>query len=131
MKAKTSMAKAPIFTQIIQDPEKMDPKDTQELVQRGWLFYGKQYYDKAIDDFSSALLKDPDNPDTIYALGLAYKTSGYSQKAIDTFEKVLLYLDKYQDAVEARMLLRLVHGHINQLKSGDWNLEKEIWHYVR
>jgi tetratricopeptide (TPR) repeat protein len=125
------MAKAPLISASAPDPDKMDPKDNEGLVQRGWLYYSKQSFNQALDDFSNALNKDPDNPDTIYALGLAYKASGAAQKAIETFEKVLLHLDKYQDAVEARMLLRLVHGHINQLKDGDWNLEKEIWHYVR
>ena len=125
------MAKAPLMPPSTPDPKKMNPQDNEELVQRGWLYYGKQNYDKALDDFSKALIKDPENPDIIYALGLAYKASGSAQKAIETFEKALLQLDKYQDAVEARMLLRLIHGHINQLKIGDWNLEKEIWHYVR
>jgi tetratricopeptide (TPR) repeat protein len=125
------MAKAPIMPSRELDPEKMNPQTNEELVQRGWSFYGKQNYAKALDDFSNSLIKDPDNPEIIFALGLAYKASGSAQKAIETFEKVLLHMDHYQDPVEARMLLRLIHGHINQLKNGDWNLEKEIWHYVR
>ncbi|MGD0002660.1 MAG: tetratricopeptide repeat protein [Anaerolineaceae bacterium] len=125
------MAKPPLITSSAPDPDKINPKDIEELVQRGWLYYGNQKYDQALADFSKALIKEPDNPDIIYALGIAYKASGSAQKAIETFEKALLHLDKYQDAVEARMLLRLIHGHINQLKNGDWNLEKEIWHYVR
>lgn len=125
------MAKPPLITPSAPDPDKINPKDIGELVQRGWLYYGNQKYDQALDDFSKALIKEPDNPDIIYALGITYKASGSAQKAIETFEKALLHLDKYQDAVEARMLLRLIHGHINQLKNGDWNLEKEIWHYVR
>ena len=125
------MAKAPIFQSHVPDPEKITPQSNAELIQRGWLFFGKQNYAKALDDFSAALNHDPDNPDLLYALGLAHKCSGAPQKALETFEKVLLHLDKYEDAVEARMLQRMIHGHINQLKNGDWNLEKEIWHYVR
>jgi tetratricopeptide (TPR) repeat protein len=118
------MAKAPVVPASAPDPEKIDPQDNEELVKRGWLYYGKQNYTKA-------LVKDPENPDIIYALGLTYKASGAAQKAIETFEKVLLYMERYPDPVEGRMLLRLIHGHINQLTIGDWNLEKEIWHYVR
>ena len=125
------MPKAPLTTPSAPDPEKINPQNNEELVKRGWLYYGRQNYDKAIDDFSKALDKDPENPDIIFALGLAYKGSGATQKAIETFEKVLLFMDKYPDPVEGRMLQRLIHGHINQLTSGDWNLEKEIWHYVR
>jgi tetratricopeptide (TPR) repeat protein len=125
------MAKAPLAPPSTPDPEKIDPQDNEELVKRGWLFYGKQNYDRAIDDFSKALIKDPENPDIIYALGLSYKASGDAKKAIETFEKVLLYMERYPDPVEGRMLQRLIHGHINQLTNGDWNLEKEIWHYVR
>jgi tetratricopeptide (TPR) repeat protein len=125
------MAKAPLTPPSAPDPEKIDPQTNEELVDRGWLFYGRQNYDRALDDFSKALTKDPENPDVIYALGLSYKASGAKQKAIETFEKVLLYMDRYKDPVEGRMLQRLIHGHINQLTGGDWNLEKEIWHYVR
>ena len=125
------MAKAPLIPPSAPDPEKIVPQNNEELIQRGWLFYGQQNYAKALDDFSNALNKDPENPDLLFGLGLAYKASGAAPKAIETFEKVLLHIDKYQDAVEARMLQRLIHGHINQLTNGDWNLEKEIWHYVR
>ncbi len=125
------MAKAPLTTPLAPDPEKIDPKDNEELVKRGWLYFGRQNYDRALDDFSKAVDKDPENPDIIYALALSYKASGAVQKAIETFEKVLLYMDRYPDPVEGRMLQRLIHGHINQLTGGDWNLEKEIWHYVR
>jgi tetratricopeptide (TPR) repeat protein len=125
------MAKAPLTPPSAPDPEKIDPQDNEELVQRGWLFYGRQNYGKALDDFSRALIKDPDNPDILYAIGLTNKASGAVPKAIEYFEKVLLHMDKYEDPVEGRMLQRLIHGHINQLTNGDWNLEKEIWHYVR
>ncbi len=125
------MAKAPILQNPVPDPEKINPKDNAELIQRGWLFFGQKNYSKALNDFSAALNHEPDNPDLLFALGLTYKSMGAVQNAVETFEKVLLHLDQYADAVEARMLLRMVHGHINQLKNGDWNLEKEIWHYVR
>jgi tetratricopeptide (TPR) repeat protein len=125
------MAKAPLIPPSAPDPEKINPQDNEELVKRGWLFYGRQNYDRALDDFSKAEGQDPENPDIIYAIGLTYKASGAGKKAIENFEKVLLHMDKYSDPVEARMLLRLIHGHINQLTKGDWNLEKEIWHYVR
>jgi len=125
------MAKAPLKPPSVPEPEKMNPQNNEELVQRGWLFFSKQNYGKALDDFSNALIKDPDNADIIFALGLTYKANGAAQKAVETFEKVLLHMDHYRDPVEARMLTRLVHGHINELKNGDWNLEKEIWHYVR
>ena len=76
-------------------------------------------------------MKSPDNPDIYYALGLNYKASGNNIKALESFNNAIKVLDRLEDHVRARMLLRLIHGQINQIKDGDWNLEKEIWHYVR
>ena len=82
-------------------------------------------------DLLKALDETPDNPDILYALGLNYKADGNIKKAVESFTNATEFLDKLEDHVRARMLLRLIHGQINQIKDGDWNLEKEIWHYVR
>ena len=35
---------------------------------------------------------------------------------------------KIEDHAKREMLRRLTLGHINELTTGDWNLEDEIWH---
>jgi tetratricopeptide (TPR) repeat protein len=125
------MAKTPIIKTDVPDPALLNPKSNDELIERGWLFYSHKEYTKAEIDLLKALDETPDNPDILYALGLNYKASGNNMKALESFENATRVLDKLEDRVRARMLLRLIHGQINQIKDGNWNLEKEIWHYVR
>jgi tetratricopeptide (TPR) repeat protein len=125
------MAKTPIIKTNIPDPALLNPKNNDELVERGWLFYSHKDYVKAEIDLLKALDESPDNPDILYALGLNYKASGNNKKALESFDNATGVLDKLEDRVRARMLLRLIHGQINQIRDGNWNLEKEIWHYVR
>jgi tetratricopeptide (TPR) repeat protein len=110
------------------DPQSMNPQTAGEYAERGWLYYSKDDYTKAEADFRKALETEPKNADTLFALALNFKASGSPQQAIHTFEEVITALPAVEDSTRAHMLERLVHGHINQLKQGDWNLEKEIWH---
>jgi len=125
------MAKTPIIETTVPDPAVMKPQNNDELIERGWLYYSHKNYAKAEMDLLKALDETPDNPDILYALGLNYKADGNIKKAVESFTNATEFLDKLEDHVRARMLLRLIHGQINQIKDGDWNLEKEIWHYVR
>jgi len=125
------MAKKPIPEPKVPDPAQIKPKNNDELIERGWLFYSHKNYTNAEIDLLKALDESPDNPDILYALGLNYKADGKNNKALESFNNAAGVLDKLEDHVRARMLLRLIHGQINQIKDGDWNLEKEIWHYVR
>jgi tetratricopeptide (TPR) repeat protein len=125
------MAKTPIIKTDVPDPALLNPKSNDELIERGWLFYSHKDYVKAEIDLLKALDESPDNPDILYALGLSYKASGNNIKALESFDNATKVLDRLEDRVRARMLLRLIHGQINQIKDGNWNLEKEIWHYVR
>ena len=111
----------------VPNPDSIHPNTSAEYVRRAWLYYGKQLYEKSINDFYQALVGDPDNADIEFGLGLAYKINGEKEKAADFFEKTLGLIEKMDDGVRARMLKRLTTGHINQIKTGDWNLEKELW----
>ena len=111
----------------VPDPESIHPSTTADYVSRAWLYYAKHDYEKSIDDFYKALDSDPENVDIVFGLGIALKAADKKDKAVETFEKVLILLNGLEDQVRARMLKRLTIGHINQIKSGDWNLEKELW----
>ncbi len=116
-----------VIKKEVPDPESLHPSTAAEYVSRAWLYYAKHNYEKSIDDFHQALDSGSDNVDTLFGLGLALKAAGKKEKAVDTFEKTLALIEIMQDHVRARMLKRLTNGHINQIKTGDWNLEKEIW----
>ena len=116
-----------VIEKKVPDPESLHPNTTIEYISRAWLYYAKHNYAQSIDDFHKALDSDSDNVDTLFGLALALKADGKKEKAVDTFEKTLTLIDILEDRIRARMLRRLTIGHINQIKTGDWNLEKEIW----
>ena len=114
-------------TVAAQDPDLMTPQTPEEYANRGWIFYARQNYNKAQSDFEEAIRLDPDLLDAIYALGLTYKGCGQSMKAVECFKKAAEaseYLDNHE---RGRMVRRLAHGHIHEIETGDWNLEKETW----
>jgi tetratricopeptide (TPR) repeat protein len=124
------MAKSKEAETLILDPATMNAETPADYLKRGWLYFSKNQYDLAAGDFRHALASEENNADGWYALGLALKGSGATSKAVEAFEHVLGLVGKLEDKQRANILTRLTHGQINQLKTGDWNLEKEVWKRV-
>jgi tetratricopeptide (TPR) repeat protein len=102
-----------------------EPTTGDEYYQRGWTHYAKKEHQQADADFRKALELSPDHPDILYAMGLNLQASGRQEEAIPAFEKVIDLLKDVKEPdlhVRAVMLTRLSHGHINRMKTGDWNL---------
>ncbi len=106
--------------------EPSTPKTADELIESGWNHYSKKEFFRAEADFQKALEIQPDNADTLYAMGMSQQAGGRNQEAITTFEKVIQLLEarKVEDPVRALMLTRLSNGHINRMKTGSWDLDK-------
>jgi tetratricopeptide (TPR) repeat protein len=113
------------------EPEKLNPQSASEFLARAWLYYSRGKFDLAVQDFTRATEAASDNPETWYGLGLAHKSSGATSKAVEAFQNALNLIGGIQEHKRASIFSRLVKGQINQLKTGDWNLEKEVWHTVR
>ncbi len=111
----------------VPDPASLTPQTPADFSRRGWLYYGRKEFARAEADFVTALEQEPDNPEFLYALGLTLKAAGSLDKALQKFEYALQMVNTVSDPVRAQVLHRLILGHINQIKTGDWNLEKEIW----
>jgi tetratricopeptide (TPR) repeat protein len=124
------MAKPKSSEFSVPDPAAMKVETAADYMERGWLYYSHKKFDLAITDFLYVLKTDPDNVDTLYGLGLTQKASGASPQALATFEQVLKLVPNISEHQKASVLSRLVKGHINQIKTGNWNLEKEVWNYV-
>jgi len=76
----------------------------------GWIYYQKGAYQSAIGLLNEALklaekTKAPDNPDTHYHLGLAYKKIDQPDLARQHLERVLKIAPNYSDAAEVRKQL--------------------------
>lgn len=101
-----------------------DPKTAEDFLSRGWNHYSKKEFFRAESDFRQALELSPDNVENLYGLALSLQASGRSVDAVQTFEQTILILEQAPDTerVRANMLARLSRGHINRIKTGDWNL---------
>ena len=108
--------------------EQKAPVSTAEFINKGWEYKTGGKFDDSEASFRKAISADPSSIEAYYGLSLTLKAQGRRQDSIAGFEKVLELIDLgIEDRVRGEMLRRLALGHINQLRSGDWNLEKEIW----
>lgn len=106
------------------------PKTFKEYYSEGWALHGSNKDDDAAEEnFRHAIAVDPNSADAYFGLGLVLKSQDRRQEAIDSFEKVVDILDNtnQEDVIRTKMLRRLALGHINQMRKGDWDLEKEVW----
>jgi tetratricopeptide (TPR) repeat protein len=109
------------------DPAAIDAKSPKDHIYRGWLYLYQKAYEKAEDDFTQALTLEPDNLDTLFALGISQKLVGKSDLSVRTFEQVIQLAGGIEDRTRSNMMKRLAKGHIQHIKIGDWDLEKELW----
>jgi tetratricopeptide (TPR) repeat protein len=107
-----------------------EPKTAQDFLRLGWRQHaGEKSHSSAEESFRRAISLNPNLVDAYFALGLALKAQGRHDEAIQAFQKTISLLDAgvLEDHVRTSMLHRLAVGHANQLRDGDWALEKEIW----
>ncbi len=113
------------------DPTEMaEPTTAADFLRRGMGFYARKQYEKAEADLRKATSLDPDAKDAYYSLGMVLKAQGRKEEAVQAFQRAIDVLTADKSDVSAEMLRRLALGHINELKKGDWDLEREIWKRV-
>jgi tetratricopeptide (TPR) repeat protein len=110
----------------VEPTEPSTPVTADEFIESGWNHFSKKEFFRSEADFKKALEIQPENADTLYALGMAQQASGNTQEAIRTFEEVIQLLEarKVEDPVRSLMLTRLANGHINRMKTGNWDMQK-------
>jgi tetratricopeptide (TPR) repeat protein len=125
------MAKKETFpTQLVPDPAQINPQTAADYAGRGWLYFSRQHYLEAQSDLETAISLDT-NVDFFYSLGLILRAQGKNAEALAAFEKTLVMVTDSENRQRTTMLRRLTLGQINMIKSGDWNLEKEVWKRIR
>ncbi len=105
----------------------------EDYLKRGFAYYARKQYENAENDLRTALAMDADQVEANYCLGMVLKAESKSEEAIQCFEKVLdlLSQSRMKNYDRQAMLRRLSKGYINFMKTGDWNLEKEIWQHIQ
>ena len=117
--------------QKVYDPQgSSEPTDYDGFMRRGWYYHSRGNHSQAESDFRRALSFSQDSVDAHFALGLVLKTQGKKEDAVEAFNESMGLIEqgKIEDKAKKEMLRRLTLGHINELTSGDWNLEDQIWH---
>ena len=102
-----------------------NPTSVEAQSNLGWGYYGQKQFDEAVQAFNAALALDNSYIDAHYGLGLTLKENKQGPAAIPEFETVIKLTSQIENSERAMMLARLARGHINQIKSGNWHLEKD------
>ncbi len=116
-------------TETIDPNAYKEPTDYDGFMQRGWAHHARGNHDQAESDFRRALSYSPESVDANYALALVMKSQGNKKEAVELFSKSmkLIKQGKIEDDAKSEMMRRLTLGHINEITTGDWNLEDQIW----
>lgn len=109
-------------------PQQRITTGASNILSKGWELKSSGRLDEAEASFREAIVKEPKSVEGYFGLALTLKFQDRHQESIKNFEKVIELIDEsFEDKVRGQMLKRLSKGHINQLSTGDWDLEKEIW----
>ena len=121
-----------VVSQAVEPTQLPQPETAREYIQRGMSFYARKRYEESEADFKMAIEADANNEDGFYGLGMVYKARGELEKSTNSFNEVIRLVANSPSEQHNRqeMLRRLALGHINEMQTGDWNLEKEIWRHV-
>jgi cytochrome c-type biogenesis protein CcmH/NrfG len=103
------------------------PQDAQAAVDLAWAYYAAGEYQESEAAFAQASTLDPGDVEPAYGMGMARRQRGDKAGAMQAFERALRLSDRVQDRTRAQLLQRLAKGHINFLRDGDWDLEREVW----
>jgi tetratricopeptide (TPR) repeat protein len=121
----------PTTVPAVLTPAQLPATTAEEIYQRGWAYYAVGDYPHAETDLREALHQDQNNMDAYYALGMTLKITGDKTGALAAFQQVAALSQLHSDSVRGRMVRRLALGHIHEIETGDWNLEKEIWQFKK
>ena len=77
------------FTRAIRAGDLSDKLLALVFILRGYAYYKKGQYDRAIDDFSTVIRLKPDDADAFNNRGIAYKKKGQYDRAIDDYNTAI------------------------------------------
>ncbi len=75
--------------ELLQQAEELSPNDPRPPYQAGLLLSKLGRYPEAIQAYRRTLVLDPDRPQLLYRLGLAYKSAGDSERAIYNLDRAV------------------------------------------
>lgn len=121
-----------VQSQTLNPNDLPQPRDAVGYLNRGMVFFARRQYEQAIQDLFQSIQLDANLVDAHYCLGMTYKASQKNTEAVQSFRQTITLLEM-QDALRPEsktMLRRLALGHIHEIETGNWDLEKEIWRHI-
>ena len=104
----------------IPDPKGIQANSKSEFIQRGWLYYNQNIFSESTADFRKALELDPQDINTLYALGLSLKALGEKEEAKGIFRQVIEQSKVLDRTDRSQILKTLAVGQWNQIDKGTW-----------
>jgi tetratricopeptide (TPR) repeat protein len=107
-----------------------EPTDYESFLHRGWMYHVRGEQEQAESDFRRAISYSPESIDANFALGLNLKYQGKKDEAVEVFTNTMQIIEEGEAERDSKteMMRRFTLGHINELTTGEWNLEDQIWH---
>jgi TolA-binding protein len=124
-KKKTTKAKDRGVKEEPKTAESTDSSAAQELLHSGWAHRVKHELAEAESDFRKGLQKLPDDVYGNYGLAQVLMEQGNKTEATGFFQRVAKLIDDgafKDDRVRANMLHRQALGHVERMKTGEWEL---------
>lgn len=85
------------------DQTKPAPDRATSPQARAWHYHMVGRHDHAIEAFNEILMKEPDDIDALYGLGLAQKAAGQHDTALKSFRRVMEILEPLNAEVTAEL----------------------------
>jgi len=95
------------------------PADDLAAGDSGRAYDGKNDYERAIEDYSTALAINPATPEILCARGNAYRRKGDYERAIEDYTVALGVKPDYRDALNSRGIVHYRMG-AHKLAINDW-----------
>ena len=107
-----------------------EPSDYESFLHRGWTHHVRGEQEQAESDFRRAISYSPESVDANFALGLNLKNQGKKDEAVEVFTRTMQIIEGREAERDSKteMMRRHTLGHINEMRTGDWNLEDQFWH---
>ncbi|MGH2581416.1 MAG: tetratricopeptide repeat protein [Anaerolineales bacterium] len=124
-KKKTAKTKDEKVTEEPKTTKSKDSSGAQELLHSGWAHRVKHELDEAESDFRKGLQQLPNDAYGNYGLAQVLMEQGNKSEATEFFQRVAKLVEDgafKDDRVRANMLHRQALGHIERIKTGEWDL---------
>ena len=90
---------------------KLNAPTADMFVYRGMVYFAREDYYNALEDFKSALILKPDSPEALYDLAVTYEKINSPKDALKTYDKLVQADDEFTIGYYNRGLIKMKNGN--------------------